>query len=289
MPDEEEALFMGRDQDGVVRIRANLHSHSTHSDGQYSLEELSQFAEKHCTNIAVTDHNVFAWRHKWLPGLIPGMELTSREGIDFVTWGTQKEMHRLFEDIRPYRAKRNPLFQPLHLSATEVIAAVRERVPFILHPHYGSVDGLSTIPPDEQQPLLASTHTFAFLEENALLSEQKNALANHVALEWKIPFIATGDTHRDEKQYVSTYTEMPFVLLVNGPMPLVHRFLKTLHTSFHNNVLRPTSTMEKVQTGTQVIVRNGFSPIVRFCLRVAERCMGIRPKAAMKNVPRPLL
>jgi hypothetical protein len=92
--------------------RGDLHSHTEHSDGENTIEEMARFAKKRGLDfLAITDHNttthmpvIDAWREAPLL-LIPGEEVTTysghanvwglREWVDF-RFTTGEEMHRLF-------------------------------------------------------------------------------------------------------------------------------------------------------------------------------------------------
>lgn len=74
--------------DGLTWFAGDFHSHSTHSDGDLSLEELAtQAATAGLDFLAVTDHNTVS-HHAHLPGisdhydltLLPGQEMTTHRG-----------------------------------------------------------------------------------------------------------------------------------------------------------------------------------------------------------------
>ena len=91
--------------------RGDLHSHTEHSDGANTIEEMARFAKKRGLDfLAITDHNttthmpvIDAWRDAPLL-LIPGEEVTTysghanvwglREWVDF-RFTTDEEIHRL--------------------------------------------------------------------------------------------------------------------------------------------------------------------------------------------------
>ncbi|OGJ53923.1 hypothetical protein A3D11_00710 [Candidatus Peribacteria bacterium RIFCSPHIGHO2_02_FULL_49_16] len=278
---EDESLFVGQDLMGKQQIRSNLHNHSIRSDGQFSLRKLGAIAEKHSINIALSDHNIPPPDNEWYPGLVPGTEITVREGIDIVTWGTLREMHSLFEDvIRRKLVGRNWRFNPTKLAIPEFLEALDARHLKCNHAHYGTIEGLSGLPILEQHTILEKSRHFAFLELNALLRAYKNKLACLLAQKWSIPLIATGDTHRYERQHISTFTEISRdVLIEDSAQSLITRFLHTLHTQPHTNVLHHVPLHEKILTGAQIVSRAGLIPTLRFGKRLVERMVGLRPKA----------
>ena len=69
-------------------MKADMHSHTTASDGRNTVEELVERARKLDIMISVTDHNeVISSLKACKAGVgIPGIEVTSSEAIDFLVY-----------------------------------------------------------------------------------------------------------------------------------------------------------------------------------------------------------
>ncbi|MGR6319484.1 CehA/McbA family metallohydrolase [Micromonospora soli] len=74
--------------DGRRWLAGDLHAHTVHSDGNYTIDELAALAVSRGLDfLAVTDHNTVS-HHPWLPGsahrygitLVPGQEVTTDRG-----------------------------------------------------------------------------------------------------------------------------------------------------------------------------------------------------------------
>ena len=110
--------------------RGDLHSHTEHSDGENTIEEMARFAKKRGLDfLAITDHNttthmpvIDAWRDTPLL-LIPGEEVTTysghanvwglREWVDF-RFTTDEEMHRLLRWVEA-RGRPFSINHPKHV------------------------------------------------------------------------------------------------------------------------------------------------------------------------------
>ena len=78
--------------------RADLHMHTTASDGKPAVQELLNFIQKqrkHLNVIAITDHDKLdasLWAYKrrsfYLFDIIPGVEVSSRDGHILALWVT---------------------------------------------------------------------------------------------------------------------------------------------------------------------------------------------------------
>ncbi len=283
--------------DAAGLIRVNPHNHSTRSDGRHSVKELADFAERHRVNLGVTDHNVppEMTGRGWAPGLLPGMEIATEEGVDMVVLAELQDTHDLFERVvRPRLRGYNWQYRPTTLSIHELVDAVQGLVApdgqtplfHLIHPHYATVEGLSMLTRDQQASVLERTRHQAFLERNALMPRAHNDLAEELGQEWGMTVLASGDTHRDEQQHVGTFSAVPHTHLPATDAPLVSRFFQSLRHPDAIHALRETTFREKLRTLTQVIFNNGVHPHCNFVRRCAQRLLGFSPAASSANLPR---
>lgn len=85
--------------------RADLHIHTTASDGRYSVQDVLRHISqhrKHLTVIAITDHDTldaslwaYEHRHRYAFDIVPGVEISSRAGHILGLWVTQMIPARL--------------------------------------------------------------------------------------------------------------------------------------------------------------------------------------------------
>ncbi|NJR12768.1 PHP domain-containing protein [bacterium] len=116
--------------------RADLHMHTTASDGVLPVRDLLDHIEKHCrhlTAIAITDHNVldaslWAYAHKdrYPFDIIPGVEVNTRYGHVLALWVTSPiPKHLDFKDTAAAIHEAGGLAvlaHPFHLELKEVRA-----------------------------------------------------------------------------------------------------------------------------------------------------------------------
>ncbi|HRH93674.1 MAG TPA: hypothetical protein PKV72_04055, partial [Candidatus Peribacteria bacterium] len=187
----EEALFVSGG-----KFLLNPHNHTVASDGAHSVEQVARFAERHGVNIALTEHNVpppTLGGGRWAPGLLPGIEVFTRESVDLVVLGTLPKIRALFEHVvRPRLRHSKPQFRPTTLPMQELLEAVQERGLHCIHPHYATVEGLSILPADQQRAVLETARERTFVEVNAMMTRAANELALALAAEWSLPVISSG-------------------------------------------------------------------------------------------------
>lgn len=284
----EETLFT---RDGMFLL--NPHNHTVASDGAHTVDEVAGFAERHGVNIALTEHNTPPPTLKggrWAPGLVAGIEVFTRESLDLVVLGTLAKIRLLFnEAVRGKLQKSNPKFRPTRLSVHELLEAVQHHGLWCIHPHYATVEGLSILPAKEQRRVLETARERTFVELNAMMTDTANHLALALAHEWELPLIASGDTHRDERQHVGTFSAVP-ADAVEGGMPLPDALLGALHrrTDMSEDRLYHTSVGEKLAVGTQVVLNNGMRSIMLYAAKAGGRMLGLWPAARESAIPKRL-
>lgn len=118
-------------------LLADLHVHSSQSDGLHSLKDLAAHGARLGLSLAVTDHNRIPDLRGLSAGevarLIPAIEVTSRECVDILCYfhdfpALREFFHTLVEPhrLRPYM---------LSLSCREILAALRSRKCLVTIPH----------------------------------------------------------------------------------------------------------------------------------------------------------
>lgn len=116
---------------------ADLHVHSSQSDGLYSLHHLAAHCAELGLSMAVTDHNSIPDFREVTAGeatrIIPGIEVTSRECVDILCYFYDfSDLYEFFQTIvvphriRPYM---------LSLSCREILATLRPRKCLVTIPH----------------------------------------------------------------------------------------------------------------------------------------------------------
>ena len=240
------------------RIEASLHNHTRRSDGQRTIAELAEIAKRHLCNIAVTDHNIppeFAGT--WPDGLIPGIEITTAEGVDVVVIGTLEYIHTLFErhilkNLHPTR----PRICRTRFSVYDLPSVTRHRI----YAHAANVEGIMQLPEDGQRFLLGYPEGQTFLEANALMLSGQNESAAKLAEEHGKPLLCTGDTHCGTEQYVGSASSLHVDHLTRSEKPLLDRFMESLHRnpSRLEHRLHSLSLLERLQTIAQVTHKNGI-------------------------------
>lgn len=116
---------------------ADLHVHSSRSDGLHSAKKLAQQCRKAKFIIAITDHNtepdLEGLSDSELSKIIPAIEITSSEWVDilcyFYTWTALHEFYLTI--VNPY--KKTPY--SIALSADEILCSLSERKCVVTIPH----------------------------------------------------------------------------------------------------------------------------------------------------------
>lgn len=116
---------------------ADLHVHSSQSDGLHSLKDIAADCAGRGLSLAVTDHNripdLRGLSSGEVAGLIPAIEVTSRESVDilcyFYDFSALKEFFQT--TVEPYRLR--PYM--LSLSCREILIALRSRRCLVTIPH----------------------------------------------------------------------------------------------------------------------------------------------------------
>lgn len=250
---------------GVITIRANLHLHTHYSDGAASPEDLKEWAEKHWMNFAHTDHN--SPGSFWHPndpdrnmyvGEIAGIEVNTKEGVDVVVIGSRSSIVNLFMhhmhgiDFNQHGWK----YAKTGMTIAELIEAARALNCRVIHPHYSTIDGLSTIPVEKQHEHLTASKDIGFVESNGQRHRWENTQAEAIAAAYDMPFLRTGDTHVSENQYTHFYTE--FTLPDTESIARTNQtpILTVLDTARTGDISRSEyeqSVMGKLRTAAQIM------------------------------------
>ncbi len=281
-PDGEEGLFT---RDGAYLL--NPHNHTTDSDGAHDLSRVAGFAAEHGVNIAVTEHNLPPRR--LAPGLVAGMEVLTKEGVDVVVLGALAKVRRLFEErVRPGLKRRNPQYRPVDVPVAALLEAVEAHGLWASHPHYATVEGLSMLSPDAQRAVLETARGRTFVELNALVGARARQLAEELAQEWDVPLLTSGDTHLGEHQHVGNFSSVPASAVDEGEGALAERLLKAMHarTDRSDDRLLEPGWGEKLLIGANVAKANGPRVIGLYAAKAAGRMLGILYKADERNIPR---
>ena len=109
---------------------ADLHMHTTVSDGQMSVQQVVEHVARrgHLNVIAITDHDrldaslwAYARRERYPFEVVPGVEVSTREGHVLALWVT------------------DPI--PMHLSLSETVHAIHERggLAILAHPYFAQM------------------------------------------------------------------------------------------------------------------------------------------------------
>lgn len=167
--------------------RADIHMHTKASDGLPTVQRLLDFVEErgHLDVIAVTDHDVldaslwaYSQRAYYSFDIIPGVEVTAREGHVVALWVTQ------------------PI--PKRLSVQETAAAVHEQGGIAILAHPG-------------EPMIAGRHLLRYLRQPEVLlnwgidaveiynagsvTPGNNLLAGLICRHLPLPTVGNSDAH----------------------------------------------------------------------------------------------
>ncbi|MFO7557973.1 MAG: PHP domain-containing protein [Desulfobacterales bacterium] len=121
----------------------DLHFHSKHSDGNSTVAEIAERAEKLNIGIAITDHNeirgsIEISRYSDVLS-IPGIEITSKEGAHILVYFHSIESLKTFfeNDIKPYLG--NDKMSSISLTLSEIIERANSFDSLTVFPHpFGS-------------------------------------------------------------------------------------------------------------------------------------------------------
>jgi predicted metal-dependent phosphoesterase TrpH len=167
--------------------RADVHMHTRYSDGLPTPRQLLDFVERkgHLDVIAITDHDVlegslwaYAQREQYSFDIIPGMEVTAREGHVLALWIE-----------RPV---------PAGMSVKETAAAIHEQGGMAILAHPG-------------EPFIATRHMLRYLRNPQVLltwdldavevfnagtiTPGNNLLARRIVRDLPLPQVANSDAH----------------------------------------------------------------------------------------------
>lgn len=167
--------------------RADVHMHTRYSDGLPTPRQLLDFVERkgHLDVIAITDHDVlegslwaYAQREHYSFDIIPGMEVTAREGHVLALWVE-----------RPV---------PAGMSVKETAAAIHEQGGMAILAHPG-------------EPFIATRHMLRYLRNPQVLltwdldavevfnagtiTPGNNVLARRIVRHLPLPQVANSDAH----------------------------------------------------------------------------------------------
>lgn len=136
---QERGAYLAR-REALLRqgyFLADLHVHSSQSDGLHSLKEIAADCAARGLSLAVTDHNripdLEGLTSGEVAGLIPAIEVTSRECVDILCYFYDfKALKEFFQAIvEPYRLR--PYM--LSLTCQEILVALRSRTCLVTIPH----------------------------------------------------------------------------------------------------------------------------------------------------------
>lgn len=170
--------------------RADLHIHTTASDGRYSVQDVLKHISQHRKDlnvIAITDHDIldatlwaYEHRHRFPFAIVPGVEVSSRVGHILALWVMQ------------------PI--PKDLSLEETVQAIHEAggLAFLAHPFHVSIgDVRHNVMRYLRTPeVLLQAGIDGIETHNAGISTPgSNVLARLLAQRLNLPHLGNSDAH----------------------------------------------------------------------------------------------